>query len=116
VILATRQGNLERRLFEASALIPAPGSRMALSRHALRAQQIGVAAVACAVELLSEQIGSFVMRVYEGDAEKRRRCSTRRKPAVPGAGRGIGRHELRPLGRHDRLARARAGAFLWKTR
>jgi HK97 family phage portal protein len=72
VILQTRQGNLERRMFEASALVPPPGSRMALSGTLLRAQEIGISAVACAIELLSEQIGSFVMRVYEGDAENRR--------------------------------------------
>jgi HK97 family phage portal protein len=71
VILATRQGNLERRMFEASALIPPPGSRMAVGGTLLRAQEIGISAMACAVELLSEQIGSFVMRVYEGDAEHR---------------------------------------------
>lgn len=59
-------------MFEATALIPPPGSSMALTSSALRAREIGIAAVACAVELLSEQIGSFVMCVYEGDAQLRR--------------------------------------------
>jgi HK97 family phage portal protein len=72
VILSSRAGNRELRLFEASALIPPPGSRMALTGTALRAQQLGVAAVSCAVQLVSESLGIPVMRVYTGDAEKRR--------------------------------------------
>lgn len=71
MILSSRQGDRELRLFEASALIPPPGSKMSLSGTALRAQQLGVAAVACAVQLVSESLGIPVMRVYQGDASER---------------------------------------------
>lgn len=71
MILSGRNGNREVRLFEASALIPPPGSRMAITGTALRAQQLGVAAVSCAVQLVSESLGIPVMRVYTGDAENR---------------------------------------------
>lgn len=71
MILSSRQGDRELRLFEASALIPPPGSKMSLTGTALRAQQLGVAAVACAVQLVSESLGIPVMRVYEGDASER---------------------------------------------
>lgn len=71
MILSSRTGDRELRLFEASALIPPPGSKMSLSGTALRAQQLGVAAVACAVQLVSESLGIPVMRVYEGDASER---------------------------------------------
>jgi hypothetical protein len=113
VILSGRTGNRELRLFEASALIPPPGSRMALSGTALRAQQLGVAAVACAVQLVSESLGIPVMRVYKGDAEKRRPLSTRRR-------RGCCRSRPRATrasisGRTSRSSlELEQGAFLWK--
>lgn len=71
MILATRHGNRQVRLFESTALIPLPGSPEA-ELVSLREPAIRVAAVACAVRLVSETIASFVLRTYTGDASERR--------------------------------------------
>jgi len=73
VILKTREGgNRELRLFEASAFIPRPGSLDAMYDGSVRTPALEVAAVACAVRLVSELIASMVMRTYIGDASERR--------------------------------------------
>jgi HK97 family phage portal protein len=67
VIYAGRDGaNRELRLFEGSGLIPRPGSPDIVMDGAYHAAAIEVDAVACALGLLSESIGSFSMRTYSG--------------------------------------------------
>lgn len=67
MILATPTGNRELRLFEAAGFIPRPGSTDAVVSHATKYTQLGIAAVANAVRLVSEEMGALVMRTYTGD-------------------------------------------------
>ena len=70
-ILKTRYaGNREVRLFENTANIPSPGTRM-MPMAAVNQPAITIAAVACAVRLISESIGGFVVRTFEGAAAER---------------------------------------------
>lgn len=73
MILATRYGDREMRMFEGSDLIPPPGSATVdTAGGGRRRRELAVTAVAAAVKLLSETIGGFVMRVYEGHGMSRR--------------------------------------------
>ena len=72
MILQTRGGtNREVRLFEAAGFIPRAGSADIYSSTSGR-REIGIAAVAACVRVISEEIGGFVMRVYQGDGQMQR--------------------------------------------
>lgn len=74
MILQTRGGgNREVRLFEAAGFIPRPGSADVYS-SSTSPREIGIAAVAACVRVISEEIGGFVMRVYEGDGQMQRQA------------------------------------------
>jgi HK97 family phage portal protein len=74
VIIATRGGqNRELRFGELGAFIPPPGSRVALEGGGFGyGGELSIPAVASAIRLIAESVGSFVLRVFEGDAEQRR--------------------------------------------
>lgn len=54
-------------MFEAAGFIPRPGSNDAVMSSQLRYKELGIAAVASAVKLVSEEMGSLVLRTYKGD-------------------------------------------------
>ncbi|MGH8861607.1 MAG: phage portal protein [Jatrophihabitantaceae bacterium] len=69
MIVRTAGGrNREMRLFELSGFIPRPGSPDVIWDAGVRTPALQVAAVACAVRLVSETIASFVLRTFTGDA------------------------------------------------
>lgn len=73
MILATPHGNRLARAAGGSISPPPPGSPDAAygSGAGRRSRQLAVAAVGAAVRLVSETMGSFIMRVYEGDGHQR---------------------------------------------
>ena len=66
MILATPYGDRNLRAFEGTDFIPPPDADVGLSGLMRRRRDLSVAAVACAVKLVSDTIGGFVMRDYEG--------------------------------------------------
>lgn len=74
MILATRSdGDRELRMFElVGSFVPSPGTGEASWGGSVRTPALQIAAISCAVRLLSEEIASCVLRVYEGDAQERR--------------------------------------------
>ena len=75
-VLALRHGGGQRevRLFDTVGLrAPAPGSSEAIALlSGYNADGLSVAAVGAAVRLITETVASFVMRVYTGDASKKK--------------------------------------------
>ncbi|MEZ5101176.1 MAG: phage portal protein [Thermoleophilia bacterium] len=72
MIIATRNGgDRALRMFETQNFIPAPGEAVAIGSGDVRVPALQVASVACAVRLLSEELASLVMRVYQGDGQQR---------------------------------------------
>jgi HK97 family phage portal protein len=71
VIVATPYGNAERRLFEASSLIPRPGAPYQVSGTGVDQRELTIAAVASAARLTSETVGGFTLRTYKGDSTDR---------------------------------------------
>jgi HK97 family phage portal protein len=73
VILATHNGgDRELRMFEiVGNFVPRPGSAEAIWGGSIRTPALRIAAFACAARLVSEELASMVMRVYEGPAQER---------------------------------------------
>jgi HK97 family phage portal protein len=71
VILATPYGNRYHRAFEGTDFLPPPDADVGLGGLMRRRRDLSVTAVACAVKLVAETIGGFVMRTYEGDSVAR---------------------------------------------
>jgi HK97 family phage portal protein len=84
VILATPHGNRLARAAGGSISPPPPGSPEAGygSGTGRRSRQLAVAAVGAAVRLVSETMGSFIMRVYEGDGHQRQPVMDSRTAAL----------------------------------
>lgn len=72
MILATPYGNRELRAFEGSDFIPPHDVDVSSSGTGRRRRELAVAAVACAVRLVSDTIGGFTMRTYEGHGANRK--------------------------------------------
>lgn len=72
MILATPYGNRNLRAFEGTDFIPPPDADIGVTGAMRRRRELSVAAVACAVRIVSETMGGFVMRTYEGHGVARR--------------------------------------------
>jgi HK97 family phage portal protein len=72
IVKTAFDGDRELRLFELEGtIVPRPSEGQLSVGGTMRTPALQIAAVACAVRLVAEEIASFVMRVYEGDAQQR---------------------------------------------